>query len=72
MQGMSANTVRIIGQCAAGVSEEDIQSTAIIHSKTLLCLIAFLLCPSPGVNVDALTEMLLVMDSVLFVRLGMY
>ena len=51
------------------VNEEDIHSTAIIHSKTLLCLIAFLVCSSSGVNVDALTAMLPLIDSAVFVRL---
>jgi len=70
---MSANTEQIIGQCAAWVSEDDIQSTAIIHSKTFLFLIAFLLGSSSGVSVDALTAMLLLLlDSALFIRLGVY
>ena len=54
------------------MDEEDIQSTAIIHSKTSLCLIAFLICSSSGVNADALTAMLPLLDSGVFVRLEVY
>ena len=68
---MLANTNRSYWSMVVEVNEEDIQSTATIHSKTFLCLIAFLICSSSGVNADGLITTLPLLDSALFERLGL-